>query len=90
MLATSGVRRDAARQFGAFGTFVGLLCGVAYGIGGAFYDVFTVGWNTGTWLALNALWGMPVLFAALGMVAGILWAPLWERLPIRWGGRAAE
>ena len=84
---SDGLLRDA-RTFGAFAFFVGFLAGIAYGIGGAIYDVFTVGWNTGTWLALNAVWAMPFLFAPVGVVAGILWHPIRQWLPGRFGGQA--
>lgn len=79
----------ASRQFGAFAFFVGAICGVLYGIGGAIFDLFTVGWNTGTWLALNALWAMPFLALPIGVVGGALFSPLWRKLPQRWGGPAA-
>ncbi len=48
------------------GFFIGFACGYLYGIGGFFYDLMLTGINQGTWLALNALWGMPLLFSVLG------------------------
>lgn len=77
---------DAARQFGAFAGFVGLLAGISYGVGGWIYDASTDGINHGSYLALNAIWAMPFLFAPGGVVAGVLWAPLWTRIPTQFGG----
>ena len=48
------------------GFFIGFACGYLYGLGGFFYDLLLTGINQGTWLALNALWGMPLLFSVLG------------------------
>lgn len=78
---------QSARQFGAFAFFVGVCCGIAYGIGGAAYDVATTGWNTGTWLALNAVWAMPLLALPIGVIGGVLWHPIRVRLPARFGGQ---
>lgn len=78
----------AARQFGAFAFFVGFLCGLAYGLGGAVVDLMTTGWNRGTWLALNAIWAMPFLATPFGVVGGLLWVPIANRLPPAWGGFA--
>ncbi|MGB0652079.1 MAG: hypothetical protein ACPGQL_02665 [Thermoplasmatota archaeon] len=77
---------DAARHFGAFGGFIGLCCGLLYGVGGVFADLATTGLNVGTALALNAVWAMPLLGAAVGLVGGFLWWPLYRRLPERFGG----
>lgn len=78
---------DAAKQYGAFAAFVGLLAGIGYGVGGAVVDVATTGWNRGTWLALNAVWAMPFLFLPAGVVAGALWYPVACRLPRPWGNK---
>ncbi len=84
------VMLTAARQFGAFGFFVGFLAGLAYGIGGWFVDMATTGINGGSWLALNAIWAMPILFTPFGAIAGILWAPFWQLLPTKFGGRGQQ
>lgn len=79
---------EAAKHFGLFGAFVGLLFGIAYSVGGFFVDLATTGLNHGTALAFGALLGMPAIFLAIGAVAGVLWCPLGRRIPLRWGGWA--
>lgn len=81
---------SASRQFGAFGFFAGFLAGIAYGIGGWIVDMSTTGINEGSFLALNALWAMPILFTPFGVIAGVLWAPFWHMLPEKLGGRAGK
>ena len=54
------------------GAAVGLACGVLYSVGGFFVDLFTIGLNQGTLMAFGALIGMPVIFAAAGLGAGLL------------------
>lgn len=52
------------------GLLFGFACGFLYGIGGFIYDFLTTGINHGSYLALNALWGMPLLFGGLGFGIG--------------------
>ena len=76
---------------------IGLICGVLYGIGGLLIDTLvslgmlspesfsTPGLSIGTLLALGALIGMPVIFAALGYFLGLLEAVLFNIFS-RWLG----
>ncbi len=69
---------------------VGLLCGILYSFGGLLIDVLvsldflspiameTPGLSYGTILAFGALIGMPVIFATLGFLLGILEALLYN------------
>lgn len=59
------------KRFTLVGLGVGLLAGILYSFGGAAYDLFTTGWNTGTALAFGALLGMPLIFGAAGLGLGI-------------------
>ena len=52
------------------GLHFGFGCGFLYGIGGFVYDFLTTGINHGSYLALNALWGMHLLFSGLGFGIG--------------------
>lgn len=54
------------------GLLFGFACGFLYGIGGFIHDFLLTGINRGSYLALNALWGMPLLFGAMGLVLGIV------------------
>lgn len=77
---------------------VGVILGVIYSIGGLFVDLFvTLGlasatyWGTpglsfGTILALQALIGMPAIFAGLGFVVGIIGAILYNLIAWMFGG----
>ena len=70
---------------------IGLLCGVLYSFGGLLIDTLvSLGWisssetpglSMGTILAFGALIGMPVLFATVGYVLGILLAFFFNLLP---------
>jgi hypothetical protein len=65
----------------ALGALIGLLCGILYGVGGLIIDTLvSLGWvssqatpglSYGTLLALGAVVGMPVIFAAVGFLIGI-------------------
>ncbi|MXZ91385.1 MAG: hypothetical protein F4W95_06165 [Chloroflexi bacterium] len=65
---------------------VGLILGLAYSVGGAFYDVIVgqVSWG-GTGLAFAAIPGMTAMFAGGGLAVGII-APLFYNLLVRWTG----
>lgn len=54
------------------GLLFGFACGFIYGIGGFIYDYIYTGINQGSYLALNALWGMPLIFGIIGLGVGIL------------------
>ncbi len=56
----------------------GLLAGLAYSLGGMFYELSTGSLNSGTALAFLALLGMPLLFAACGFAFGLIGAPLYN------------
>lgn len=80
---------------------VGLVAGVLYSFGGALFDALvTLGWVTpaesGTWstpglswgtvLAFGALIGMPLIFAATGLVAGTAGAIIYNLVARKIGG----
>jgi len=69
---------------------VGLAAGILYSVGGFFVDLFTIGLNLGTALAFGALVGMPVIFAAAGLVVGIVEAVLFNFFAKRYGGLAID
>ena len=60
----------------------GLLAGVLYSVGGLIVDLFTVGLNCGTSLAFLALVGMPIIFAAIGLVVGLIEAVLYTNASV--------
>ncbi len=65
-------------------TFVGLVCGILYSVGGFMIDLLvtvgvfssgfmsTSGLGFGTVLAFGALIGMPIIFAIFGYILGII------------------
>ena len=57
---------------------VGLIAGILYSFGGAIYEAFTGTLNSGTALAFLALVGMPIVFAVIGFVMGIIGAYLFN------------
>jgi len=69
---------------------IGMLCGILYSFGGFFIDLFvslgllssermfTPGLSFGTILAFGALIGMPIIFAIVGFLLGILEAILYN------------
>ncbi|RTE53471.1 hypothetical protein EHW67_10675 [Arenibacter aquaticus] len=84
--------------FQAFlGLLIGLLCGILYAFGGLLIDIgvslgllnpesmSTPGLSVGTLLAFGALLGMPLIFAGLGFVLGIVEAVLYN-LYAKWFG----
>ena len=62
---------------------IGLIAGIFYSFGGAIYDLLTIGLNAGTVLAFFALIGMPIIFAVLGFILGLIEAILYN-LFARW------
>jgi len=66
--------------------FIGLIAGILYSFGGFFYELFTGTLNSGTALAFMALVGMPIVFAAFGLVAGATGALLYNLVAGRFGG----
>ena len=46
----------------------GLLLGLFYAAGGLIIDLFTIGLNLGTALALGAIIAVPILFGAVGVI----------------------
>jgi len=69
-------------QFQAFlFSLLGLIAGIIYSIGGVIVDLFTIGLNWGE----VALVGMPVSFAAIGFILGLVEAVLYN-LFAKWFG----
>jgi hypothetical protein len=83
-------------------TFFGLVLGVIYAIGGLIVDTMvTLGWASGekwetpglsygTVMALGALWGMPLIGAALGFALGLFEAVLYRLYARLFGGLRAD
>lgn len=83
---------------GILSGLLGLVCGILYSFGGFLIDAaVSLGWvsgeywetpglSYGTILAFGALIGMPLIFAAVGFVAGIVEAVLFNLLVRRFGG----
>ncbi len=63
--------------------FAGIVAGLLYSVGGTFYDIFTIGLNKGTALAYFALPVMPIYFAALGLITGLIGAYLYN-VSLKW------
>ncbi len=76
----------AAKHFGAFAAFIGFIAGILYAGVGLAIDASTGNLGGGTALAFLAIPGMPFFFLPVGVIGGILWAPLCRRLPRRFGG----
>lgn len=64
------------KTFVSIGLLVGFGCGFLYGIGGFIHDYILTGINRGSYLALNALWGMPLIYGGIGLVMGLLFSLL--------------
>ncbi|MEO1286236.1 MAG: hypothetical protein AAFV93_00605 [Chloroflexota bacterium] len=61
--------------------FIGFCAGVIYAVGGFFYDLLTTGsLNWGTALAFLALIGMPLIFACVGYIIGMMFDSLIDLL----------
>lgn len=58
--------------FGIMRLLFGFACGFLYGIGGFVHDYLLTGINQGSYLALNALWGMPLIFGIMGLALGLV------------------
>ena len=56
----------------SLGLLFGFALGYLYGIGGFVHDLILTGINRGSYLALNALWGMPLIFGSLGLGLGLV------------------
>ena len=62
-----------AKLLAALFGLLGLLAGILYSVGGLIYDLVTTGsLNPGTALAFLALIGMALLFALVGLAAGLV------------------
>ena len=86
------LRRIKIFAFAKFQAFlmglVGIVCGILYSFGGLIIDILvSIGWvsssetpglSFGTILAFGALIGMPVLFATIGFLLGIIEAILYN------------
>ena len=64
------------KTFVSIGLLVGFGCGFLYGIGGFIHDYILTGINHGSYLALNALWGMPLIFGGIGLGIGLIFSLL--------------
>ena len=62
--------------FVSIGLLYGFGCGFLYGIGGFIHDYILTGINHGSYLALNALWGMPLIFGGIGLGIGLIFSLL--------------
>ena len=62
------------------------MLGVLYAFGGAAYDLQNGGFTLGTGLAFLALIGMPLLFAAYGLLVGSLCALIYNFIAANSGG----
>ena len=62
--------------FVSIGLLFGFDCGFLYGIGGFIHDYILTGINHGSYLALNALWGMPLIFGGIGLGIGLIFSLL--------------
>lgn len=60
------------KTFGIIGLLFGFACGLLYGIGGFIHDFMLTGINQGSYLALNALWGMPLIYGIMGLALGLV------------------
>jgi hypothetical protein len=67
-------------------SLLGLVAGIIYAFGGLIFDLFTRGINVGSGLAMLAVLGMPLLFAAIGFFVGIVEAYLFNLLAGKFGG----
>lgn len=68
------------KGFALIGLLLGFSCGFLYGVGGFFHDLLLAELNTGTLLALNALWGMPLIGGGAAAISGFfLWVLLYLR-----------
>jgi len=62
--------------FVSIGLLFGFGCGFLYGIGGFIHDYILTGINHGSYLALNALWGIPLIFGGIGLGIGLIFSLL--------------
>lgn len=79
-----------------YGAGIGLFLGVLYSVGGFLIDALvSLGWissletpglSAGTALAFLALIGMPLIFAMLGAMIGLIGAPIYNAWAKRFGG----
>ena len=60
------------KLFISIGLLFGFGSGFLYGIGGFIHDYVLTGINQGSYLALNAMWGMPIIFGGIGLVLGLI------------------
>ncbi len=79
-------------------TIAGFIAGILYSFGGLLIDILvtlevldpvaagTPGLSYGTVLAFGALIGMPLIFAAFGLVAGLIGAVLYNLFAPMFGG----
>ena len=67
-----------ARILAVIMSLAGLIAGILYSFGGLIYEISIGDLNAGTALAFLALLGMPLLFATIGFIVGIIGAPLYN------------
>jgi len=81
-----GILFVAKLQASLFG-LAGLVCGIVYSVGGLLSELWGgVPLNRGTALAFLAIVGMPLLFAAVGFLVGLVGGALFNWLAPRFGG----
>lgn len=85
----------SAKLVGLYGLGLGIIAGILYSFGGLLVDsLVTLGWisgvpfgtpglSYGTVLAFGALFGMPLIFAAFGLVGGVFGAVFYN-LATKW------
>ena len=64
------------KTFVSIGLLFGFGFGFLYGIVGFIHDYILTGINHGSYLALNALWGMPLIFGGIGLGIGLIFSLL--------------
>jgi predicted exporter len=80
----------SAKLFGILMAIAGMIAGVLYSVGGFLYELFTGTLNSGTILAFGALIGMPLIFAATGVIGGAIFAPIYNLIARKTGGIQAD
>ena len=86
----------SAKLLAIYGAGIGLILGIIYSFGGAVIDILvsfdwitsseTTGVSSGTALAFFALLGMPIIFAVLGFLLGIIGALFYNSTSKWFGG----
>ena len=70
----------SAVTFAFWGAILGLVLGFIYAIGGFFLDLLTIGLNQGSFLALFALIGMPLIGSIAAFCLGLTFAIIYNMI----------